>query len=145
MSRARAFAWSIIAALSTAVAVAQLPGVIVKSAWARVTPGANVAAVYLSLSNTTLKPIVVVAVRSSLAAGAMVHETSVVNGQSQMRMKDSIVIAPGKTVDFSPGGTHIMLTGLKGKPAVGQSVPLILLLADGGQLTVAAVVKPLVP
>ena len=44
-----------------------------------------------------------------------------------MRMKDKIVIVPGQKVDFAPGGLHIMLSGLKGTFAVGQSVPLVLL------------------
>lgn len=144
MKKAKMLAGSVMVALLASLAAAQAPGVLVKSAWARKTPGSDVAAVYLSLSNTSLEPVIVVGVRSSMATHSMVHETSVVNGQSQMRMKDTIVIGPGKTVDFSPGGTHIMLTGLKGNLAVGQTVPVVLLLADGSKVVVAAVVKPLV-
>ena len=62
-----------------------------------------------------------------------------------MRMKDKIVIVPGQKVNFAPGGLHIMLSGLKGTFAVGQSVPLVLLTRDGAQVAVVAVVKPLVP
>jgi copper(I)-binding protein len=141
----KAFVCSAIAMLGFSLAEAQAPSLIVKSAWARKTPGSDVAAVYLSLSNTTLKPIIVIGVQSPLATHAMVHESSVTNGQSQMRMKETIVIAPGKTVSFAPGGTHVMLSGLKGGITVGQTVPLVLLLADGSKVAVAAVVKPLVP
>ena len=130
-------------ALLCSLAIAQAPTLIVKHAWARQAPGSDVAAVYLSLTNTSLKPVVVIGVQSPLANHSMVHETAVVAGQSQMRMREKIVIAPGQTVNFAPGGTHIMLSGLKRGVAVGQSVPLILLLADGGRLTVAAVAKPL--
>ena len=142
--KARTLVWFVVAVLSATLAAAQAPVVIVKSAWARKTPGSDVAAVYLSLSNTSAKPVIVIGVQSPMAAHSMVHETSVSNGQSRMRMKDTIVIAPGQTVSFTPGGTHVMLTGLKGNLSVGQNVPLVLLLADGSKVTVAAVVKPLV-
>lgn len=142
--KARTLVWSVVALLSATLAAAQAPVVIVKSAWARKTPGSDVAAVYLSLSNTSAKPVIVIGVQSPMAAHSMVHETSVSNGQSRMRMKDNIVIAPGQTVSFAPGGTHVMLTGLKGNLSVGQNVPLVLLLADGSKVAVAAVVKPLV-
>ena len=132
-----------LAALVCSLAMAQTPALVVKNAWARQTPGSDVAAVYLSLSNVSVKPIVVIGVQSLLASHSMVHETAVVAGQSQMRMHEKIAIAPGQTVSFSPGGLHIMLSGLKREVAVGQNVPLILLLADGGKLAVAAVVKPL--
>jgi len=130
-------------ALFCSLAAAQAPALVVKNAWTRQAPGSDVAAVYLSLSNTSLKPVIVIGVQSPLANHSMVHETAVVVGQSQMRMREKIVIAPGQTVNFAPGGTHIMLSGLKRGMSVGQSVPLVLLLADGGRLTVAAVVKPL--
>src|SRR5690349_14400091 len=120
---------SAVVAFGIALASAQAPGLIVKSAWSRKAPGSDVAAVYLSLTNTTPKPVVVIGVQSPLAAHAMVHESSVSNGQSQMRMKETVVIAPGKTVDFAPGGMHVMLSGLKSGVTVGQSVPVVLLLA----------------
>jgi copper(I)-binding protein len=140
-----AFALPLIALLAVSATWAQAPVLLVKGAWARQAPGSDSAAVYLSLSNTTLQPIIVVGVESPLAAHSMVHESSTSNGQSRMRMKDSIVIAPGKTVSFSPGGTHVMLSGLKRSMSVGQTVPLVLLLADGSKVAVAALVKPLVP
>lgn len=145
MNRARAFICCVMAACVVSVAVAQAPMLVVKSAWVRKAPGSDVAAVYLNLSNVSPKPIIVVGVQSPMAASSMLHESSVVSGQSQMRSKSTIVIAPGKTVSFAPGGTHVMLSGLKSNVAVGQSVPLVLLLADGSKVAVAAVVKPLVP
>ena len=51
-----------------------------------------------------------------------------------MRMKEKLVIAPGKNVAFAPGGLHVMLSGFKKSVAVGQSVPLVLLLSNGAQV-----------
>lgn len=131
-------------ALHASLAAPPVPALIVKDAWMRKATGADVAAVYLSLRNTSPQPIIVIGVRSPMAGHSAVHETAVVAGQSQMRVRDKIVIAPGQTVSFAPGGLHIMLSGLKHDVSVGQSVPLVLLLADGGQVSIAALVKPLV-
>lgn len=143
MKKFRLLASLILAALACGNAAAQLPVLIVKNAWVRQTPGSEVAAVYLNLRNTSAKPVIVIGVRSPLATHAMIHRTSLVGGQSQMRMKERIVIAPGQTVVLSPGGTHIMLSGVKHGVTIGQTVPIVLLIADGGPLQVAAIVRPL--
>jgi copper(I)-binding protein len=46
-------------------------------------------------------------------------------------------------VKFEPGGLHVMLMGVKQPAAVGKSIPLVLVLADGTRMQVAAVVRPL--
>ena len=73
----------------------------------------------------------------------MIHETKTEGGQSRMRPHEQLVVAPSETVKFEPGGLHVMLHGMKQPVAVGQSVPLILLLADGSKIPVSAVVRPL--
>lgn len=145
MKRSVMHSWLGLAALAVSVeAVAQTPVLLIKDAWVRKPQGADVAAVYLNLSNTSARPVIVIGVRSPVAAHSMIHESSLTNGQARMRVRASLVIAPGQTVSFAPGGLHIMLSGLRQNVAVGQNVPLILLLADGGQLAVAAIVKPVV-
>ena len=81
--------------------------------------------------------------RSPDAGVAMIHETTIVNGQSTMRPHEPLRIAPGETVRFAPGGLHIMLHALKRPLAAGDEVPLVLLLEDGGSLTVQARVRAL--
>jgi copper(I)-binding protein len=134
------------AALATLAAwcvMAQAPALIVQDAWVRQVPGSDVAAVYLTLRNPTTKPITIVGVASSLASHAMIHETKTASGQSQMRPHEQLEVPPGQTVKLAPGGLHVMLHGVTRPPAVGQSVPLVLLLADGSKIQVAAVVRPL--
>lgn len=123
--------------------MAQSPALIVQDAWVRQVPGSDVAAVYLTLRNPTTKPISVVGVESSLASHAMIHETQTESGQSKMRPHEQLIVPPGKTVKLEPGGLHVMLHGVTHPPAVGQNVPLALLLADGNKVQVAAVVRPL--
>ena len=51
----------------------------------------------------------------------MIHETTLVNGESTMRAHEPLRIAPGATVRFVPGGLHIMLH-LKHPLAAGDNL-----------------------
>jgi periplasmic copper chaperone A len=124
-------------------ALAQTGALTVQGAWLRKPPGVDTAAVYFVLKNAGTKPITVVGVSSPLADHVMIHESSMVEGQSRMRMRDKIVVAPGKSVAFAPEGLHVMLTGFTKDVAVGDKVPLTLQLEDGAQLSMTAVVRPL--
>src|SRR5688572_5357597 len=90
------------AAFMPSLAIAQSNALIVQDAWIRKPPGVNTAAAYFVLQNTGSLPLKVIGVSSPIADHVMVHETSVVQGQSRMRMRDEVVVAPGKTVTFAP-------------------------------------------
>ena len=139
----RALLYAVLMALVAFSVVAQTPALTVLDAWTRQVPGSDVAAAYLTLRNATTRPVTIVSIESPLAEHAMIHETKTVGGQSQMRPHEQLVIAPGQTVKFEPGGLHVMLMGLTQTVAVGKSFPLVLLLADGTKVQVAAVVRPL--
>jgi copper(I)-binding protein len=122
---------------------AQPPALVVQNAWVRATPGAQVAAAYLTLRNMGSSPVTVTGVKSPVAGYAMIHETTVQGGQSKMRPHEQLIVAPGTTVKFEPGGLHVMLHDLKQPLTVGQTVPLVITLAGGGTLQVTAAVRPL--
>jgi len=113
-----------------------------EDAWIRATPGADVAAAYLTLHNNGTQPVVVIGVRSAAAGAAMIHETTLTNGESTMRAHEPLRIAAGETVRFAPGGIHIMLH-LKHPLAAGDEVPLTLLLDSGASVTVTGRVRAL--
>jgi periplasmic copper chaperone A len=106
-------------------------------------PGAEVAAAYFTLRNAGSKPAVLVGIDCPLAAAAMLHETSVVAGESRMRMVERLTIPPQRSVTLKPGGLHVMLQEISSPLAVGQRVPLVLHFAGGGALRVEAKVRPL--
>ena len=144
MNRLAACLIAFVAAIAApALAAAQTAPLIVQNAWMRKVPGADTAAVYLVLKNTGVQPVIVVAVRSPIASNVMIHETSTVGGQSQMRMHEQLVVAPGKTVALQPGGLHVMLSGFKKSPLIGQTVPLVLVLSNGETVPVSVVVRSL--
>jgi copper(I)-binding protein len=124
-------------------AAAPPPALSAQDAWVRATPGVEVAAAYLTLHNGGTQPVVVNGVTSPAAGAAMIHESSLVNGQSTMRAHEPLRIGAGETVRFTPGGLHIMLHRLKRPLAPGDEVPLVLLLEGGGSLTVTARVRAL--
>jgi periplasmic copper chaperone A len=132
-----------LAALVAYSVMAQAPALIVQDAWAREVPGSDVAAVYLTLRNPTTKPISIVGVESSAASHAMIHESKTEGGESRMRPRAQLMIPPGQTVKLEPGGLHVMLHGLTQPVAIGKAVPLVLVLADGSKVQVAALMRPL--
>ena len=119
------------------------PALSAQDAWVRATPGAEVAAAYLTLHNGGTQPVVVSGVSSPAAAAAMIHESTLVNGQSTMRAHEPLRIGAGETVRFAHGGLHIMLQRLKRPLTTGDEVPLVLQLEGGARLTVTARVRAL--
>ena len=137
-------ALTLLASLAVASPVrAQPPPLVVQNAWVRATPGAQVAAAYLTLRNVSSGPVTVTGVQSPIAGHAMIHESTVQGGQSKMRPHEQLVVAPGMTVKLEPGGLHVMLHDLKQPLTVGQTVPLVLTLAGGVSVQVTAAVRPL--
>jgi periplasmic copper chaperone A len=136
-------------ALLASVAVAQTPPavgakpLVVQDAWVRATPGADIAAAYMTLRNTGTTPLTVTGVESSIAGHAMIHETKVEGGQSKMRPHEQLAIAPGATVKLQPGGLHVMMHDLKQPLKVGETVPLVIQLSGGGTVATTAIVRPL--
>jgi len=133
----------VLATVMPACSAASRPALSAQDAWVRTTPGADVAAAYLTLHNGGTQPVVVNGISSPAAGAAMIHESTLVNGQSTMRAHEPLQIGAAETVRFAPGGLHIMLHMLKRPLAAGDEVPLVLLLEGGGSLTVMARVRAL--
>lgn len=104
----------------------------VESAWIReLPPTATSLAAYATLTNTGVKAVEITAISTKAAKMAMLHETTVKDGLSQMRMMPSLRIAAGAKVALVPGGKHLMLTGLKGLPKAGDRVTISFTDASG--------------
>jgi copper(I)-binding protein len=142
LKAAAAMAWLSLSALVSG-AGAQATALVAQEAWIRAIPGTDMAAAYLTLRNVSASPVTVTGVQSPVAGQAMIHETKVQGGISQMRPHEQIMVAAGKTVKLEPGALHIMLHDLKQPLAVGQQVPLVITLAGGGTVQVTATVRPL--
>jgi periplasmic copper chaperone A len=112
---------------------------VISQAWSRATPGgAKVAGGYLTIENKGTVADKLVGVSADIAGKAEVHEMAMDNGVMKMRLLDKgLVIDPGKTVKFAPGGYHLMLQELKGSFKQGDKVPVTLQFEKAGKVTVS--------
>jgi periplasmic copper chaperone A len=116
-------------------------GVTVHEAWARASAGAaTTGAAYVTLMGGAQADSLV-SVSTPVAATAEVHETTNDHGVMKMRPVPGVPIPPGGSVVLAPGGTHIMLMGLKQKLTAGQNFPLTLTFAHAAPVTVDVKVR----
>ncbi|MBF0191106.1 MAG: copper chaperone PCu(A)C [Magnetococcales bacterium] len=110
--------------------------------WVRAAPPvAQTQAAYMTLHNTGATPRNLVGAKSPLFAKVELHETVQHEGQSQMRAKASVPVAPGAQIQLVPGGLHIMLIGPQKPLHPKDRVPLTLTFSDGAELPVVAEVR----
>ncbi|HEY1492760.1 MAG TPA: copper chaperone PCu(A)C [Steroidobacteraceae bacterium] len=131
----------LLAALPAAHAAA--PDITITGAWIRAVPGSAVAAAYFDARNNGSQPLTIVGLRSSAAANAMIHESTLVGTRSTMRVHERLSLPPGQTVHLSPGGMHVMLVDLKQPLKPGDEVQLVLLFQGGASRAITARVRPL--
>jgi hypothetical protein len=111
--------------------------------WSRATaPRADTGAGYMTLRNSGRQPDRLASVSSPRAATVEIHSMTMTGQVMRMRpMASGVPLRPGQTVSLSPGGTHLMLVGLKAPLKQGEMVPLTLHFARAGAITVALKVE----
>jgi copper(I)-binding protein len=102
------------------------PDIQLGNAWARPTRGEAPGAVYVAINNKGSADDRLVGAFTDHAAMAMVHQSELVDGVAQMRTAGEINIPAGKRIEMVPGGTHIMLEGLRAPLRTGDSFDLVL-------------------
>jgi periplasmic copper chaperone A len=113
------------------------------NAWARPTVGQAPAAVYLTIDNRGHAPDRLTGAFTDHAAMAMVHQNELVDGVVKMRMAGEINIPAHEQIAMRPGGTHIMLEGLRAPLRTGDDFDLVLKFRDSKDQTVkVTVLKP---
>ncbi len=119
--------------------------VTVENAWARATFAlAKTGAVYLSIDNQSKKNVTLLAVSvdSSVASDAQLHETLMEEEMMQMRKAtNGFAIPSGSTLEFLPGGKHIMLIGLEKPLITGEQFVLLLKFENNKVMRVPIEVK----
>lgn len=112
---------------------------VITQAWSRATPGgAKIAGGYLTIENKGATADRLIGAAMEVAARVEVHEMSMKDGVMTMRQLDKgLVIEPGKTVKFAPGGYHLMLMDLKSPLKQGDKLPVTLEFAKAGKVKIA--------
>jgi copper(I)-binding protein len=110
-------------------------------AWVRWLPNNLPAAGYVTLVNSSDKPIDLTDISSDDYQGTMLHQTVANGSTQQMVMVDKLTVPAHGQVAIAPGGYHIMLEHAQHKVAPGDTVHLKLQFSDGETLDTAFAVK----
>jgi copper(I)-binding protein len=114
----------------------------VTGAWARAAAAGGETAAYFTIVNGQSAGDALVGVTTDVAQSASVHQTSAdASGMMGMHPVPSLAIPGGGTVEFAPGGYHVMITNLKTALNAGDRVQLTLTFQNAGVVTVTADVR----
>ncbi|MGD9804048.1 MAG: DUF1775 domain-containing protein [Hyphomicrobiaceae bacterium] len=118
--------------------------IVVEAPWTRATPGgAQVAAGYLRVTNTGKEIDRLVGATSPIATAVEVHEMSSNDGIMKMRrLENGLIIAPSETVELTPGGKHLMFTGLREALKVGGLIRGQLTFEKAGTIDIEFSIAP---
>lgn len=100
----------------------------VRDAWMRpAAAGMSMSSGYMTLRNTSARPVRLRGAATSVARSVTLHRSVVSGGVARMEtLGEGLVIAPGATAVFRPGGNHMMVEGLAHPLKVGDKVPVTL-------------------
>ncbi len=114
----------------------------IAAGYVAVDPDGNAARVYLDVTNGGGADAITGAATTAADQVAL-HATRVEDGYVLMGDHGRIPVPAKGSVTFRPGGAHVMLEGLRGSVAVGDTIAVTVELADSTPVTVAArVVEP---
>lgn len=115
-------------------------GIQVKGGFARVTDVNG--AIYFQLVNTGDSADTLVGAETTASETTELHET-VIGDDDVMKMTpmESFDLPAGETVSFEPGGKHVMLIGVQGDLAKGDTVNLTLNFANSDSIEIAVDVQ----
>ena len=127
---------------SPLLAAADGPSTRVSHVWIReAPPGINVLAGYFTLDNLTGKALTLSGVSSADFGMVEIHQSLQQNGAESMQQLDGLSIPAHGSVEFRPGGYHLMLMQPRKNLFSGDTVSLILSFSDGSQLAILAPVR----
>jgi len=92
-------------------------------------PGQHRTAGYFDVTNNGAEPVTLVGAACSAAAAIEMHTIIRDGDVVRMRRVEKVVVAPGETVRFEPGGLHLMLLRVATMPERAN----VELLTDGGE------------
>jgi periplasmic copper chaperone A len=109
--------------------------------WARPGVAGGNSAVYFAIENPSDQPDVLIDAESDAAEFVELHMTTMdSDGNMQMQHQESIPVAAGGTVEFVPGGLHVMLIQLHEDLAVGETISLTLHFENFGPVPIEATI-----
>lgn len=113
--------------------------------WIRATPpNAPVAGGYVTLRNAGVADDRLVSITSPAAARVEMHEMRMDGASMQMRaLPEGVAVRAGETLEFKPGGSHLMFIGPTRTLRAGEQVEVTLRYAKAPTQTMRFAVQPL--
>jgi copper(I)-binding protein len=101
-------------------------------------PGAGNSAVYLTLHNAGARADRLLSVSSPQAAKVELHATMMMSGGvAMMQSLPALDVPLGGTVSMTPGGVHLMVSGVRQPLQAGGRLSLTLKFEQAGSMTIA--------
>ena len=96
----------------------------IRAPWARATPkGATIGGGYVEIKNNGAVADRLMSGSVSVAKLFQIHQTTIDNGVAKMQqITTGVEIAPGQSLKFEPGSSHLMFVNLTGPLHAGEKV-----------------------
>lgn len=105
--------------------------------WSRALPPvAPTGAAYLTIENRGEQSDTLLGASTPIAGHTELHEHVHQDDLMKMQQIDRVEIAPGESVEFSPGGHHVMLFELKEPLVAGHGYPMTLIFERAGEVEI---------
>lgn len=128
--------------IASSPAGAQSAGLTARDAWMREPlPSRDATAVFVVIENSSTEKRAIVSATTVGAEKVELHNMVMTGGMMRMTPVPAIEIPARGRTELKPGSFHIMVFGLKDRPAVGATIPLTLTLDNGQTLPIAAEVR----
>lgn len=97
--------------------------IVIGHPWSRATPpSAKVGGAYFTVTNTGAEPDALVSAKAVIADRAEFHSMTIDGEVMKMaKVEEPLVIKPGESITFEPGGMHLMLFDLKAGLKEGET------------------------
>ncbi|PPB82019.1 MULTISPECIES: copper chaperone PCu(A)C [Mycetohabitans] len=130
------------AGVHAAVQAAGPAGVQVSGCWVRTMPATLPSSAYFTIKNDADKPVSLKDVDAPAFGMVMMHRTQSNGSTSRMVHVDAVDVPAHGTLQFAPGGYHVMLEQPKSTLKVGTTIPLTLDFGAAGKLDVQCELRP---
>ncbi|GJQ53203.1 MAG: hypothetical protein HKUEN02_20500 [Anaerolineaceae bacterium] len=130
----------LLAVLLFCAACAPKTGIEVRDAWMNPASQGATGGVYLTIHNYDKTDDALVGVSAEVSQAAEIHESKLENDVMRMRMVESAALPAGKSVEFAPGGWHIMLVNLARPLADGDTIEIVLHFQQHADILVSVMV-----
>jgi len=121
---------------------ANAANLVIENAWVRLPPPVvKSTAAYVVMRNTGTESVKIIALSCDVAASASLHTMHMNGTRMVMSQIPEMEIPAHDVVQFTPGGSHVMLMGLKHPLQEGQMVKIVFHLSNGKTLTISAPVR----